>query len=55
LRDQRSRIPHVFASRSAVAERRLARVLLRLAALDPRPSPAGLVIDLGCRKAIWES
>jgi CRP-like cAMP-binding protein len=29
------------------AEPRLARVLLRLAALDPRPSRAGLVIDLG--------
>ena len=29
------------------AEQRLARALLRLAALDPRPSRAGLVIDLG--------
>jgi CRP/FNR family cyclic AMP-dependent transcriptional regulator len=29
------------------AEPRLARALLRLAALDPRPAKAGLVIDLG--------
>ncbi len=29
------------------AEPRLARTLLRLAALDPKPTPSGLIIDLG--------
>jgi CRP/FNR family transcriptional regulator len=32
---------------SVPAEVRLARTLMRLAALDPRPSPEGLLVDLG--------